>query len=260
MPADRREIGEEKPARERPKESRASGLLQGLDSAFTLSDLLRVVQITVEEATVRASGTDQRLSELERRLSEVETDGKTLSERLVHAENQSAKLMNLYVATYQLHSTLDPGEVQSNIAEIASNLLGAESFVLLLRDESTEQCDVVFMEGTDEEGLAPYASGLYAGGDPMVDAALADGGLRVGTTAGSKAIAVVPLTVQGATVGALVITRLLAHKADFASQDRELLELIAVHAASALFAAQVSAARDRKLHTLESLVKLARKE
>jgi len=33
--------------------------------------------------------------------------------------------MNLYVATYQLHATLDPAEVQETIAEIAINLLGA---------------------------------------------------------------------------------------------------------------------------------------
>jgi len=44
----------------------------------------------------------------------------------------------------------------------------------------------------------------------------------------------------------------------FAPEDRDLLDLLAAHAASALLAARMYSATDRKLKTLENLVKLVR--
>ena len=69
-----------------------------------------------------------------------------------------------------------------------------------------------------------------------------------------------PLTMQGARVGALVILKLFDHKAMLRPEDRDLLDLIAAHAASALFAARVYSTTDRKLKTLESLVALVRRQ
>jgi GAF domain-containing protein len=113
------------------------------------------------------------------------------------------------------------------------------------------------MEG-ERSGL--WAGGGYAGGDPMVDATLGDGVLRLGPAPGSDALAAVPLRVQGAVVGAIVVLKLLDQKPQLRAEDRDLLDLLSVHAASALFAARLFAAQDRKLRTLESLVKLARGE
>ena len=110
----------------------------------------------------------------------------------------------------------------------------------------------------DESGL--YKEGAYSGGDPAVDATLADGVLRIGPIDGSDVLACVPLTVQGTTVGSLVILKLFAHKTSLKPEDRDLLDLIAAHAASALFAARVYSTTDRKLKTLESLVQLVRRQ
>ena len=56
----------------------------------------------------------------------------------------------------------------------------------------------------------------------------------------------------------MVILRLLDHKATLLSEDRDMLDLLAAHAASALFAARVYSKTDRKLRTLQSLVNLIR--
>jgi hypothetical protein len=72
-------------------------------------------------------------------------------------------------------------------------------------------------------------------------------------------LAVVPLVAQDMLVGALVILKLLRHRGSLAAHDRDLLDLLGAHAASALFIAQVHANADRKLKTLESLVKLAQR-
>ena len=204
-------------------------------------------------------GSPETAAELQSRLADVESDRLELSARLADYEHQVGRLMNLYVATYQLHATLDPAEVQSTIAEIAINLLGAERFVLLFWKENATQCEIALSQGLAQDTSGQYGGGVYAGGDAMVDATLSDGVLRMGPLDGSDAVAAVPLTVQGTTVGALVLLRLFPHKAALKLEDRDLLDLIAAHAASALFAARVYSATDRKLKTLESLVKLVRR-
>jgi len=206
------------------------------------------------------SAAGDRLERLQKDLDASDRDREELTQRLVEAENQLSRLMGLYVATFQLHATLDPIEVQATIAEIAVDLLGAERFVLILRVDGSEECEVALSRGggVDGDSGGLYVNGRYRGGDPLVDAALDDGVLRMGPDDVSDVIAAVPLRVQDAIVGALVITKLFDHKAILRAEDRDLLDLLAAHAASALFAARVYSATDRKLRTLESLVQLVR--
>lgn len=228
-------------------------------------ELVRVVELNLKDASEGGEGTPagERVDELERRLATAESDVKELASRLVDSEHQGGRLMNLYVATYQLHATLDPAEVQATIAEIAINLLGAEQFVLLLRrDEEGEGagCEIALLEGMYSGAKPPFDGETYTGGDVMVDATLKDGVLRLGPTADSPVLAAVPLRVQNEIVGALVLLKLLDHKPILRAEDRDLLDLLSAHAASAMFAARLFATKDRKLRTLESLVKLARGE
>jgi GAF domain-containing protein len=253
---------------DRPPAPTASGLDLVAELRTTLDragELARVAELTLRELLERGgdAGGLTRATELERRLATAESDVKELASRLVDSEHQGGRLMNLYVATYQLHATLDPAEVQATIAEIAINLLGAQQFVLLLRKDDGEGCEIALIEGAGAETGnldALYGGELYAGGDPVVDATLADGVLRLGPTADSRALAAVPLRVQNEVVGALVLLKLLDHKPILRAEDRDLLDLLSAHAASALFAARLFATKDRKLRTLESLVKLARGE
>jgi len=217
---------------------------------------------SLSDTAPEESTADGRAEDLERRLASAESDVKELASRLVESEHQGGRLMNLYVATYQLHSTLDPAEVQATIAEIAINLLGAAQFVLLLRRDEGEGLEIALREGAAEDLLGDplYGGEVYGGGDPMVDATLADGVLRLGPTPESRALAAVPLRVHQEIVGALVVQKRLYHKPILRAQDRDLLDLLSAHAAIALFAARLFATKDRKLRTLESLVKLARGE
>ena len=221
-----------------------------LDRAAELARELR-------EMPVRASPARE---DLVARLADVESDRAELSQQLSEYEQQVGRLMNLYVATYQLHATLDPAEVQATIAEIAINLLGAERFALLFWKTEAAECEIALQQGMEDDQSGFYANNTYAGGDAAVDATLSDGVLRIGPIAGSDVLAAVPLTVQGATVGALVLLKLFDHKSVLRPDDRDLLDLLAAHAASALFAARVYSNTDRKLKTLESLVKLVRRQ
>jgi hypothetical protein len=258
----------ERSATESPK-SRLDAPAVGLDLVSELrstleraGELVRVVESNLRGASEVGEGVSagERIAELERRLSTAESDVKELASRLVDSEHQGGRLMNLYVATYQLHATLDPAEVQATIAEIAINLLGADQFVLLLRRDEGEGYEIALLEGMYDAVLPLYDGESYKGGDPMVDSTLKDGVLRLGPTAESAALAAVPLRVQNDIVGALVVLKLLDHKPILRAEDRDLLDLLSAHAASAMFAARLFATKDRKLRTLESLVKLARGE
>jgi hypothetical protein len=218
--------------------------------------LVRDAQAAIEEAS-RVVGQDHnggRLPGMEARLAAAESERDELSCRLKEVEHQVVRMMTLYVATYQLHASLDPVEVQSTIAEIALNLIGAEQFVLILRDDDDNGYQVRLNQGDVDVRWA--RSPRYDGGDPLVDAALTDGGLRFGPHPNSPVLAVVPLRVQDVSIGALAIIKLLAHKPALVKEDHDLLDLLGAHAASALFASRMYAKTARKLRTLEGLMKL----
>jgi nitrate/nitrite-specific signal transduction histidine kinase len=183
---------------------------------------------------------------------ELEADVQELQQMLLASERQAAQLANLYVATYQLHASLELDDVRKAICEIAVNLLGAARYALLARDDDGGRFEVV--AGSEPRG-APFDGRVYPGGDPLVDAALADGVTRL-DAADDGALAVVPLVAQGAVTGALVILGLLPQKASLSVDDRELIDVLAAHAASALLAARMFHERTRKLRTLEGLMQL----
>jgi GAF domain-containing protein len=219
--------------------------------------LLGVLQERVPQAEWVAPGATDQVDRLKENLVAAEQDMDELATRLVDTENQRGRLMNLYVATYQLHATLDVEEVTTTIAEIARDLVGAEKFVLLMRDDQDGECEIAFSQGLNDDDEL-FVGDFYRGGEQQVDRTLSDGVLRMEVEEGSEALAVVPLTVQGAIVGAVVVLKLFDHKGAFTADDRDLLDLLAAHAASALLAARMYSATDRKLKTLESLVKLVR--
>ena len=238
---------------------RADVLVAELHSALErASELIHSLRETNSSPPPTRDPGAEKLSLLKDRLATAESELTELSDRLVETEHQRGRLMNLYVATYQLHATLDLEEVQATIGEIARDLLGAERFLLLIKEGDEGDCQVALQQGLDQVSGNLYTNGRYTGGDLVVDQTLADGVLRMGGVAESQALAVVPLSVQGATVGAIVILKLFDHKPSLTAEDRDLLDLLAAHAASALFAARVYATTDRKLRTLESLLQLVR--
>lgn len=242
-----------------PEEGSRTELVEELKGTLERArQLVRALEEQLTRAGVPVvSGNSEDLAA---RLARTEADVKELAAQLAASERQISRLMNLYVATYQLHATLTPGEVLQTIAEIATNLLGAEKFALLLRRDGGGGFEVALAQGVGSGEYPLFAGEAYPGGEPAVDATLADGLLRLAPIPGSSAVAVVPLKVQGEIVGALVVLKLLGHKPALRPEDRELLDLLSAHAASALFAARIFATKDRRLRTLESLLMLARGE
>src|SRR5581483_5763114 len=88
------------------------------------------VKVTAETGQLREE--NKRLAEqvafLEKKFTEIEEENKDFAMRFVEVEAQNENLLNLYVASFQLHSTLD----QAGTEEFGIYLVDEESSDLLL--------------------------------------------------------------------------------------------------------------------------------
>jgi nitrate/nitrite-specific signal transduction histidine kinase len=80
-------------------------------------------------------------------LKSIEGENQHFAKRYVEVEDENNNLANLYVATYQLHSTLDSNEVVKVILEIVINLIGAEIFCVYVCEEGSEVLTPAAAEG-----------------------------------------------------------------------------------------------------------------
>ncbi len=225
--------------------ARASALVRELHQVVKgrPEDAQQVARLEIELETARAGM--REISDQTRgpAPSSQPLDGES-SSRKVESDRQVERLMNLYVVVYQLHGTFVPDDVLATVEEIAINVVGASRLALLMRDRDGESCTVRAEHGLNNEPRelsALYSDGRYHGGDAIVDAALDDGVLRIADPGSRGAIAAVPLAVNGVVVGALAILELLEQRPPLGEDDRELLEILGVHAGLALTAAEACA-------------------
>jgi len=210
--------------------------------------LLDDAQRSLERAGTEAA---RRNQELARRIQELEASLGEMEGLLVRTEGQAAQLANLYVATYQLHASLEVSDVRAAIADIAVNLLGAERFTILLKHETGRFFAAKESSGQADPGVTELP---YEGGDALIDACLKDGSPQFGPCAGSELLVAVPFVRQGEVVGLLTVRAFLGHKPGLNADDHELLDLMAAHAASALVAARAFHVSQRKLNAYEGLL------
>lgn len=211
----------------------------------------RIASLEAEAEVSRRHGKDldgnamvaalrRQLSELEsertRLLSsfqEVETLNRDYMQRYQEIEAEHNNLANLYIASYQLHSTLSFREVVQVVSEIVINLIGVAGFTLYLFDTASEMLEPLSAEGHDVGSVAPVTLN-----DPVIGRAastkeryLRDADSSVGP------VAVVPLATMESLVGAIAIDSLLVQKDGLTPVDLELFNLLGVHAATALASA-----------------------
>ena len=199
-----------------------------------------------------------RLTELESRLTEVEAENVDFAKRYIDVEEQNNNLANLYVASYQLHSTLDYEEVLQIILEIIINLIGAEIFAIYLLDEKTKTLHPEAAEGISVGEIPPVILGegvigktvlsneSYFNDDPSTDLKelLQD------------PLVCIPLTIKDDVIGTIALFRLLTQKESFAPVDFELFTLLAGHAATAIFSSRLFTESKRKLSTYQGFLDL----
>ena len=198
---------------------------------------------------------EERLREMEARFRKVEDENKEFADRYIEIEEQNNNLANLYVASYQLHSTVDFKEVVRIVQEIVINLIGAEAFHIFVISEKTGA-----LELEASEGQASPVSSVPLGDGPIGQAAqtgesyYADEVAHKEPTPFGKPIAVIPLKIKESVIGVISINKLLVQKTQFTSMDYELFTLLAGHAATAIFSAKLYSTSARKLTTLQGFL------
>jgi nitrate/nitrite-specific signal transduction histidine kinase len=209
----------------------------------------------VKELAGRVHQLEEQLAEVETRYKKVEDENKEFADRYIEIEEQNNNLANLYVASYQLHSTLDYGEVLRIVQEIVINLIGAEAFHLLMVSEKTGQLEVASSEGQ----AAPVAT-VVVGEGAIGRAAktgenyFAEQVAHPDPTPFDQPLAVIPLKIKDSVIGVISINKLLVQKTQFTTMDFELFTLLAGHAATAIFSAKLYSTSARKLTTLQGFL------
>jgi len=190
------------------------------------------------------------------RLQAVEAENQDFAERYLEIEEENNNLANLYVASYQLHSTLDPNEVLKIIVEIVINLIGAEIFCVCIMDDKTMMLRPVAAEGEPVEAFPALSLGAGFVGQAMARGEVAT---QVPDPSSDEPMVCIPLCVSERPVGAIVLYRLLQQKEGFSALDHELFTLLAGHAATAIFSSRLFGQSERKLSTIQGFIELLSK-
>ncbi|HJT18682.1 MAG TPA: GAF domain-containing protein [Thermoanaerobaculia bacterium] len=198
---------------------------------------------------------------LRRKLGELEEQTKDYETRYTEIEQQNNNLASLYVASYQLHSTLDFREVIHAVQEIIRDLVGAKAYAILLCDENTNVLQTIASDGEDivpgidkmsvrvGEGIigevARRGETYYLDrDDPNAKASL------------QRPLAAIPLKIKDQVIGVIAVYKLFVQKPAFTAVDYELFALLAAHAATSIFSAKLYSQSERKLNTIQSFLDL----
>jgi hypothetical protein len=200
-----------------------------------------------EEAlsTMRADIEHRRREEdaLKRQMAEIREENHSFSQKYLEVEVQNSNLANLYVASYRLHGTLDHKEILSSVQEIIINLVGCEEFAIFDLDEEG------MLTLTASMGIDPARYGRIPVGEGKIGEAVRAGEIYLAKGKGTDSpsseetplVACIPLKVEGKVTGVIAIFRLLQHKTALEAIDQELFDLLATHAAMALYCAGLHA-------------------
>jgi transcriptional regulator with GAF, ATPase, and Fis domain len=205
---------------------------------------------------------EEELNSLKERFRQVEEENKDFASKYVEVEEENNILANLYVASYQLHSTLDFTEVLRIVLEIVINLIGAEKFAILLMDEKSNE-----MIPVSAEGMAVSEAPRVKIGEGVIGLVAKEGESYFSADLTSPAqldvlapIVCIPLKIKEHVIGVISIYKLLTQKSSFSNVDYELFNLLAGHAATAVFSSRLYTQSERKLTTIQSFLDLLKEK
>ncbi len=206
-----------------------------------LAEENEMLRAAVERLETGQRAAETELEALRSRLEIYVEESEHFAERFRAIEMQTSNLANLYVASCQLYSTFDRETVMNAIQEIIINLVGSEQVAIFEPDRGGEFI-LTSSFGVDGSRLRPFRLGQGPIGER-----LGCGQIYVNPNAGAPSeqiTACIPLSIGTSIVGAILVFRLLEHKTALEPVDREIFDLLSVHAAAALYCAT---AREQKL-------------
>jgi len=233
---------------------------------FRIAQLEEAIERSGDEARIklyeeRMKATEDELYSLKERYREVEEENKDFAVKYVEVEEENNNLANLYVASYQLHSTLDFNEVLRIVLEIVINLIGAEKFAILLMEEKTNELVPVATEGMAIVNIPKVRFGEGIIGDVAKEGeSYFSENIYRGSVSAEAPIVCIPLKIKEHVIGVIAIYSLLIQKEKFSNVDYELFNLLAGHAATAIFSSKLYTQSERKLTTIQGFLDLLKEK
>jgi hypothetical protein len=170
--------------------------------------------------------------DLRQQLADIEHQNRRFSREYVEVEKRNDNLMDLYVASYRLHATVDRREVLGTIQEIVANLVGCE-------EQAVFEVEDGVLRLVASVGIDPAAYGEIPLGEGAIGRAALEGKTYVSGPEPAHEdgglTACIPLKLDDRVTGAIALFRLLPQKPAFEEVDHEIFELLATHAATALY-------------------------
>lgn len=197
---------------------------------------------------------DDAIRELLRKIEHLEAEKETLRDATTasHGKDQNYAVMyaavekeldalaNLYFASYQIHSTLDPQTVLGTIEQLLAQLVGISSFVIYaLREEGD---DKVFVP-VHAYHCSPRQALVRLNDGPIGEAARdqVHSVMDLSKRSDGDPIACIPMVLGAETVGVIAIYGLFEQKGRFVDIDFELFKMLSLHGASAIVGAGLMA-------------------
>jgi len=207
------------------------------EQSHTVGSLRRQVEM------LRAELEENRSEEtrLKKHLEETQEENRRFFEQYAEVEQENANLANLYVASYRLHGTLDRQQVLDVIQEIVINLVGSEEIGIFEMDEDGGSLRLISSFGIQSDTLKQVPLGRGKIGASAQTGEIAIWSRDASSEREPGLSACVPLKLDGRVTGVIAVFNLLPQKPDLGPLDRELFELLATHAATALYCTSLHA-------------------
>ena len=190
----------------------------------------------VKDLLVKIQALEEEKLKIRRSVDNAKREFQSYEDRYLEMEQELDQMANLYVASSQLHATMEASQVLSVIEQMLMQFVGAGSVGIFLRGL--------------KEGQQPYLRPVHAfhceeicgtevgwNSGPLGEAA-ANGVqfiMEPEKAAGeSSPVACIPMMFGGDAIGVIAIYSLLEQKKKFVNVDYELFRLLADHAASAI--------------------------
>lgn len=217
-------------------------------------------KVSILEEQIRLLEKEKK--ELQERYSQVEAENKDFAAKYVEVEEENNNLANLYVASYQLHSTLDFNEVLRIVLEIVINLIGAEKFAIMIMDEKTQELTAVASEGIMKEEVptVKIGEGIIGEVAKMGESYFTEHVSNRTAKDLLHPLVCIPLKIKEHVIGVIAIYSIFIQKEHFTNVDFELFNLLAGHAATAIFSSKLYTQSERKLTTIQGFLDLLKEK
>lgn len=213
----------------------------------------------IENLKDTISHLEEEKTALINRYKAVENENKDFAARYLEVEDENNNLANLYVASYQLHSTLDFTEVLTIVVEIIINLIGTDEFGVMLIDETTNELSFVASEGIDniKNKKIKIGDGIIGNVVKTGESYFEQDLENFVPKSDMHPIVCIPLKIKDYIIGIIAIFSLMEQKNKKLTKiDHELLSMLAGHSATAIFGSKLYSQSERKLTTIQGFIDL----